>query len=641
VSDKVVIGGAYIQDKNPNAPVAIAGLNVGIKLAEKTTLIAEIARSNVGVVTAPIVIPAVNPGASTKKSGNAARVEIKHADEALQATAFINRTDVDFANTSSGTASNSGTQQYGAKANYLISPTLSISGDAQRTDDLVTDANRVGATIGLTAKVNETVALRVGLRRAQEHGVVAGTLSGIGCNPAPGSTFVPANGGGFTGANSSTILNLNGNNCVNATTSTGAAGSDSSSSSLILGVDLKITDQLGLSATIEGGKSDISGVSSTGSRLELGASYQATERTRLYARADTQRGLASQYAVDNTAKSSSLSLGIDSTYMQGGNLFSEYRLNDAIDGRQAQIASGLRNAWQIGDGLLLSTSAERLRLLAATGTKTGQNATALTAGLDYTKSELWKASGKVEWRKLNTPAAIAPALLEQDTILFNVNAVRKLDREWTLLARNYLLSTNNHGQKVNGWQDRFQVGFAYRPVEHNRFDALAKLEYKAENYINADDEKRKVIVGAVQANYHPSRPWWLSGRLAGKTVNEQFPSSQGGGNSSYKAYLVGGRMSYDITEKLDLGLNLSFMTGRANGQVGSSVQKSIGLEAGYSLASNLWASVGYNASGYTDKDLTSDYTGKGTYLRLRYKFDQDLFQSNNPAVNNTLERPAR
>ena len=44
---------------------------------------------------------------------------------------------------------------------------------------------------------------------------------------------------------------------------------------------------------------------------------------------------------------------------------------------------------------------------------------------------------------------------------------------------------------------------------------------------------------------------------------------------------------------------------------------------------NLWASAGYNFFGYRDDDLTSgEYTNKGAFVRLRYKFDEDLFVSN-------------
>ena len=38
---------------------------------------------------------------------------------------------------------------------------------------------------------------------------------------------------------------------------------------------------------------------------------------------------------------------------------------------------------------------------------------------------------------------------------------------------------------------------------------------------------------------------------------------------------------------------------------------------------NLWLSAGYNVFGYHDDDLTAgEYTNKGVYVRLRYKFDE-------------------
>jgi hypothetical protein len=49
----------------------------------------------------------------------------------------------------------------------------------------------------------------------------------------------------------------------------------------------------------------------------------------------------------------------------------------------------------------------------------------------------------------------------------------------------------------------------------------------------------------------------------------------------------------------------------------------VGIEAGYMLAQNLWVSAGYNIFGYKDPDMQgADYTAKGVYVRLRYKFDE-------------------
>jgi hypothetical protein len=41
----------------------------------------------------------------------------------------------------------------------------------------------------------------------------------------------------------------------------------------------------------------------------------------------------------------------------------------------------------------------------------------------------------------------------------------------------------------------------------------------------------------------------------------------------------------------------------------------------------VWLSIGYNILGFTDPDLTSeDYTQRAFYLRLRIKFDENLFK---------------
>ena len=72
---------------------------------------------------------------------------------------------------------------------------------------------------------------------------------------------------------------------------------------------------------------------------------------------------------------------------------------------------------------------------------------------------------------------------------------------------------------------------------------------------------------------------------------------------------------------------------------GSARQWAAGLEAGYQVQTNLWASAGFNWSGFTDKDLSgSDYTAQGFYVRLRFKFDENLFSGKNEEVNRVLER---
>jgi opacity protein-like surface antigen len=51
---------------------------------------------------------------------------------------------------------------------------------------------------------------------------------------------------------------------------------------------------------------------------------------------------------------------------------------------------------------------------------------------------------------------------------------------------------------------------------------------------------------------------------------------------------------------------------------------SAGPAVGYKVLDNAWLSVGYNFTGFTDRDFSAaDYTAQGAYLKFRVKFDQE------------------
>lgn len=136
----------------------------------------------------------------------------------------------------------------------------------------------------------------------------------------------------------------------------------------------------------------------------------------------------------------------------------------------------------------------------------------------------------------------------------------------------------------------------------------------------------------MHADYHPSRPWWLTGRFAAKWQNDRF---EGGVADSFRAQLYSGRLVYDVTENWDLGL----MAATQVGQYGAR-QHAVGVEVGYLIQQNLWLSAGYNHAGFAaDSDLAGyEYTRDGFYLRLRFKFDQNLFAGSNKDINRSMNR---
>jgi opacity protein-like surface antigen len=143
--------------------------------------------------------------------------------------------------------------------------------------------------------------------------------------------------------------------------------------------------------------------------------------------------------------------------------------------------------------------------------------------------------------------------------------------------------------------------------------------------------------------WHPSRAWWVSARVAAKRVQERFfnneRNAQSPASSRYEAAQVSGRLIYDVTENWDIGVLGSVLQGRASGEQLSTRQYAAGLELGYNVATNLWVSAGYNATGYNDRDFSAnDYTNRGAYIRLRYKFDEDLFKGADKESNRSLAR---
>ena len=136
---------------------------------------------------------------------------------------------------------------------------------------------------------------------------------------------------------------------------------------------------------------------------------------------------------------------------------------------------------------------------------------------------------------------------------------------------------------------------------------------------------------SVIGDWHPSREWWLTGRAASKSVAEAF---SGVDVPRYSAYLLGGRAIYDVTERFDVGVLASMLFSSE----GSSRQGAFGVEVGAVLQTNLRVSLGFNVTGFRDRDLAgSEYTAQGFFLRLRYKFDEDLLRAAEPLLKRADE----
>ncbi|CAN5397463.1 hypothetical protein BH10PSE17_BH10PSE17_10110 [soil metagenome] len=635
------VGGSYVDDKNDLAPYRLGSANVGLRFGEHTQLVAEVARTEGRYNTGNGIDTLLTPGfagINGDASGNAGRVEFNHTGEIADLRIYAGRSDTTFDNPSSSYSG--GRTDAGARAVKKLDDDTSVFGEAVRNEDRLQGGTRSGGQVGVAYRLTPSLTIDIAIKRQEENGQPVTVAPGLGANPAAttGTSTSPlTQSGGFFGNGSDGVNSTNGAPLLATNTGvpTIGAGRPLDATTVQVGAHYQLTETWGFNAEVE---HDITGDDKK--RLALGSTYKLDDRSRLYARWETQQGLASTDSLNPADKSTTFTFGADTTYWDTTQFYSEYRLRDALGDtlttRDTQLANGVRNSWQIQEGLRATTAAEYLKIMQGEG----RAAYALIGGLDYTANPLWKAMGRLEYRRLmDDRTTIGDD--RQDSYLSTMTLARKLDRDWTLLLRNYAL-VNTFADRGDRIQDRAQVGFAYRPVDTNAINALARYEYKAErdqsglptDIVGTEVAavKRDVHIVAVNADYHPSRPWWSTGRLAAKSVKEQF---YGTAVDRYTAMLLAGRTVYDITEDWDLGLLGSILWSPQ----GRSKQYASGLEVGYLLKTNLWLSLGYNFTGFSDRDLAgAEYTRQGVFVRLRFKFDEDLFKRDDPAVNPSLAR---
>jgi hypothetical protein len=628
VSEGLALGVAAARDSNPAAPFTVAGANVLMRLGKSTELLAEVARSSSEVNTNAFNTNSNSTyaGQSGKLTGNAGRVELRHSDDQLRARIFGVQTDKEFNNPSSGTVG--GRTEIGVSGGYKLNENLAINADLLRSKDRVNNIEADAASVSLdwTLKLSDSLTLGAGARHAKQNAQSLTTLTNSTCSNGTTNTI--------SGFNTGFGINQQGNQNIDPATgrpivcsptslSTATAPTGLDASSLYARLTWQATERLTAFSELQ----KEFNTTDDAFTYKLGADYRLADKTRLYARYDYAHQYNGYYGLGVGPRASSVAVGLDTQYMEDGSLYSEYRIRDAANGKEVAAAVGLRNGWRVAEGLRLTTSFERTyNTVNNTTGPTGSfsAATAAALGVEYTASELWKGSGRIEWRRD----------ISNVNWLLTAGVARKLDRNWTLLGREYLtlIEDRNTGDAVKR-QSRIQLGLAYRPVDNNKFDALGMYENRrsAEWAAGAATAFENVDIVSLRGNYHPTRAWWLSGRYAYKRVNELLSGT--GVRDSYRAQLFGARVTYDITNRWSVGVIGTML----QDQFGSR-QYAYGLEAGYVLMDNLWATLGYNWRGFRTSDTTftgNEYTNRGWVLGVRYKFDEDLFKRGDADVNRT------
>ena len=594
--DKVVLNAGVVRDSDPAHPLVLQSAGGTLSLAPGVMLAAEVARTETLLDTSNSGLNAGSSGSAV--SGKAARIELRVEAERLKVAAHLVAASAFFDNPSASVTKNQ--KEATLKASYKLSDETSLKAEALQSEDLTTSARKSGQQLSVEHAFNGQVRGELGLRHS----------SGMAVNPLAASV---ATASGESINTSQTTLR--------AKLATQLPGLDKASAFIEYEQDL---DNAGRRSAA------------------LGGDYQLNSATRLYARYEFISSLGSQYGLNDAQRRNATVFGVQTEYAASGNananLFSEYRIRDALEGRQSEAAVGLRNRWKLGNGWALSTGYERIHSLNALQSSSGAvgsgsapanaESLALSGGIEYTGSPLWKGAARLEVR--DSPS--------NSSLLSTLGVSYKLNDEWSALGRN-LVTINAQRNAIRKTENWFQAGMAYREgagagvaadaldaldaggaAQPYRMNALMRMEYRTETTLDplTSDSARKVAIVSAHLNQQVDARLTVSGRVAAKWARDESLNLF----SSYRTQLLFARAVVDLTPRWDLGLQASALLGGA----GRARQLGFGAEAGYLVTNNLWLSLGWNVFGFTDRDLSAqDHTQSGAYLRLRFKFDESTF----------------
>jgi hypothetical protein len=488
-------------------------------------------------------------------TGDAGRIELRHTGPATDLRIFASRTDSNFANTASIVAPNR--EEMGVKVTQRIGRNDRVMAEALDTRDIATGGELRGVTASYEHTFENKMRLEIGGRHSDQT-----------ATPSSPSTV----GGSPTHVNS-----------ARARVTTPVPYVPLASVYGEIENDLDHTDRRAAS---------------------IGADYQVANRTRLYAKHEFVDAIGSPFELNSNQQNNRTIVGLETEYMKDAHLFNEYRMRDSITGREAEAAVGLRNGWSVADGLRLNTTFERVNPI--TGSNQNVEATAVSLGFDYTRDPLSKLSGRFEFR---TSDAL-------NHWLSTLGYAAKINDDWTVLARNIFNYDEHKGAgQGNLFQNRLQLGGAYRPTRTDVWNGLLKYEYKYEDDQSqaAQPLARHVNIFTAQINDQPLSNLTLSARYAAKIVLEN--------GNDYAAHLLAGRLMYDFAHRWSAGLNgAALFNGDFRG-----VQFGVGPEIGFRVHDNIWLDAGYNLLGFHDRDLSQEnYTDHGFYIGMRMTFDEHI-----------------
>lgn len=188
-------------------------------------------------------------------------------------------------------------------------------------------------------------------------------------------------------------------------------------------------------------------------------------------------------------------------------------------------------------------------------------------------------------------------------------------------VRTEAYKTDDKKNKTDSTEAETELSLVYRPLD-TRWTLLNRLKLAYNDKKGSTDVTTRKVVNHFRGNYIYDDKNQVSLAYGAKHILQDFQDR----SDSNTLHFVASEYRHDINEDWDVGLRASGLYD----QDSKSSKYMTGVSLGYSFATNVWISAGYNFAGFKDQDfdeLTNN--NQGWQLDLRIKADQETIRSIN------------
>ncbi|MEB8432361.1 hypothetical protein OO007_09005 [Cocleimonas sp. KMM 6892] len=370
------------------------------------------------------------------------------------------------------------------------------------------------------------------------------------------------------------------------------SGNYESNDLLTLGIKAAINSKFDLNAEVSSGD--------RGDALTLGADYRMSDSYSLY----SNFTLSTDGTEDNK---NAFTMGQRKTVSDQLKVYTEHQFTH--ESAQSGIGHTFGVDYQVNKELIASASVQSSRLDKVDSGLTDRDA--FSVGLTY-KENATDASTRLEYRRDKGFTEDTVQWVTTNKINYRVNPSLRLQGKF-----NYSDTKDQVGDTNDATFTEAAVGFAYRPINHDRLNVLGRITYlyDLQPVSQSIEPDEKSLIASLESSYQLNQRWELGGKLAHK--EGEIRSDRDAGNwSRNDATLAAVRVRYHMTKNWDAMAQYHWL----NSDESQDTQHGAMIAVDRHIGENMKIGLGYNFTNFNDDLSNTDGDAEGWFINLVGKY---------------------